>query len=609
MPKLRFFSYNSQVDENTISKLPSNFFVNNLLATMSLTNNKPVSKKVLCDSCDSQDAAESRCNECGIYLCQFCTEFHKRSRLLKHHELVTVAELKSNPGQSTIAEKMRCFKHKKEIIQLFCKTCQTTTCKNCIITDHRQHEYAFVEEVTVEEKQNLQQNLDEVKKRKARVVQGIIDLKEFNKTLEIKKNSTISEINHHFDELAKSVGESLERRKNKMVEKTTSLANSKQTQICAQIEVLEEALASCETSVEFTEQAFKNGNDVQILSMGKYILQSLERLKTVKDQTEPCVSKNIAFIIPSSLQEINRKHIDDYDVNDTAVSPENCTVSFEQDDKKFSPGKLYSITLVCFDINNERLDYGGQKIKPSFTGTDVGDVAINDNRDGSHTIKFCPRQGGTLKFEVSIDEKPAGHCFLTKQVNWIISDEYGKGVITDGGLTMKGESCECEYCWRLGQCYFESGVHTWKVQLDHSQSLDHLHVIKRGYSNFSFYDPTDCFEDNKPHLFGGKTYVPGFEVGIVDSKEIDSGIKYKVQRECVYLGSLRNGSSNQVITLKLDMDRGTLNISQNPSMVPDDSSSESVNVVSQSYFFTSRRVSPFFACWSPQTTLRLVETY
>ena len=596
-----------EADVNTISKLPSNFSLNNLLATMSLTNDKPVSKEVLCDSCDSKDTAESRCNECRIFLCQFCTEFHKRSRLLKHHELVTVGELKSNPGLSTIAEKVQCFKHKKEIIQLFCKTCQTTTCRNCIITDHRQHEYAFVEEVAVEEKQHLQQNLDDVKQRKARVVQGITDLKKFSKTLETKKNLTISEINYHFDELAKSVSKSLDCRKNEMVEKANSLTNLKQTQICAQLEVLQVALASCESSIEFTEQAFKNSDDVQILSVKKYILQSLEQLKTVKDQTEPCVTENMAFVIPSSsLQEINRKHLNNYDVNGTAASPENCTASFEQDDEKFSPGKQYFIALICFDRNGKRLDYGGQKIAPSFTGADVGDVTVHDNKDGSHTVSFSPRHGGMLKFEVSVNGIPASNCSLTKQVKWVISDSCGKGFITDGGLTMKGEECECEYYWRVGQCYFESGVHSWKVQFDHSQDPHSLHVTQE---TDTFYDdPTDFFLDSQPHLFGGKTYIPGFEVGIVDSTEIDSGIKYKVQRDCVYLGSLFGENSFRVVTVSLDMDKGTLNITQNPSTVDDHGSSEPGNVVSQSYFFSSRRVLPFFACWSPQTTLRLVET-
>ena len=75
------------------------------------------------------------------------------------------------------------------------------------------------------------------------------------------------------------------------------------------------ALASCESSIEFTEHAFKNGNDVQILSMEKYILQSFEQLKTVKDQTEPCVTQNMVFIIPSSVQETNETLLTKYEVD------------------------------------------------------------------------------------------------------------------------------------------------------------------------------------------------------------------------------------------------------------------------------------------------------
>ena len=291
---------------------------------MALTNDKPDAKKIVCDSCDSEDAAESRCNECGIFLCHFCTEFHKRSRSLKHHELMTMEELKSNPAPRSIAEKIRCPKHKEEIIKLFCKTCQTTICRDCTFVDHQGHKYGFVEEVAIEEKEKLNVNLNEVKQRKGRVVEGIETLKKFNESLEAKKRSAVAKVKEHFDELLKAT----ESRKNEMVEKATALMNAKQKQIQAQVEVLEVALASCDSSIEFTEQAFKNGNDAQILSMEKYILQSLEQLKTVRDQTKPCVSEDVVFIIPSSVEETRKKLLNEYDVDVAAAKPENCEAMY-----------------------------------------------------------------------------------------------------------------------------------------------------------------------------------------------------------------------------------------------------------------------------------------
>jgi hypothetical protein len=479
---------------------------------------------------------------------------------MKHHELVTMEQLKSNPGPQNIAEKIRCPKHKDEVIKLFCKTCQTTICRDCTIVDHQGHKYGFVEEVAVEEKRHLQSNLDEVKQRKGRVAQGIVNLKKFNEDLEAKKKSTISEISQHFDQLVKAV----ESRKREMMEKATSIANSKQKQIHAQLEVLEVALASCESSIEFTEQAFKNGNDVQILSVEKYILQSLEQLKTVKDQTKPCVTEDMGFIIPSSAQEKKKELLIDYDVDDTVANPESCTASFQETEAMFNAGKPCSVTLVCHDKNNRRLRYGSLDIKPSFTGMEVSDVAVTDNKDGSYTISFCPRQGGMLKFKVSINGTPAPNCSLTKQVKWVISDVHGKGPITGGGRTMKGDG---GYCWRVGECFFDSGVHTWKVQLNNDND---------------YYD----------HVSSS-----GAEVGIIDYNEINARIVHgQSKKNWVHKRSVECGHSDS-ISLTLDMEKRTLNVKVNSR----DYSG------TYNYQFTARRVSPFFVCWSRKLSVSLLE--
>ena len=533
---------------------------------MALTNDKPSAKKILCDNCESEDPAQSRCNECGIFLCQYCTEFHKRSRSMKHHELVTMEQLKSNPGPQNIAEKIRCPKHKEEVIKLFCKTCQTTICRDCTIVDHRQHEYGFVEEVAVEEKRHLQSNLNQVKQRKGRVVEAIENLKKFNESLEANKTSTISEISQHFDQLVKAV----ESRKREMMEKATSITNSRQKQIHAQLEVLEVALASCESSIEFTEQAFKNGNDVQILSMEKYILQSLEQLKAVKDQTKPCVTaEDMVFIISSLVQKKKKELLNEYDLGVAVANPENSTVSFKETEATFNAGKPHSITLICHDQNNRRLRYGGHDIKPLFTGMEVSDVAVTDNKDSSYTISFCPRQGGMLKFEVSINGTPAPNCSLTKQVKWVISDAHGKGAITNGGRTMNCDG-EGEYCWRVGGCYFVSGVHTWEVQLyNDGYHLPH----EEGY-----YYPSSRF--NKSSVY----------VGIIDYDTINAGIQSK--KKWFHNCSVEAGYSDD-ISFTLDMEKRTFNVK--------------VNSGTYNYEFTARRVSPFFACIAPGLRINLVE--
>ncbi len=251
-------------------------------------------------------------------------------------------------------------------------------------------------------------------------------------------------------------------------------------------------------------------------------------------------------------------------------------------------GKQYSITLICHDKDNRRLRCGGQDIKPSFTGMEVSNVAVTDNNDGSYTIGFCPRQGGMLKFEVSINEVPAPNCSLAKQVKWFISDVHGSGIITDGGLTMSGGGCQGEYCWRVGGCYFESGVHTWKVRLS-EQNNDN-----RGKGMYNQYQYGYQYE-----YYPVKSSV---EVGIIDFNEINANIAQS-SKKWVYTHSVQSGCIEN-ISLTLDMENRTLNI-QVTNTRAKRRPNHATNA--KNYQFTACRVSPFFACSSPDLCISLVE--
>ena len=509
--------------------------------------------KLFCDNCESENGVKKRCNECGMFLCQFCTEFHKRSRSTKHHKLLTMEELKSNSGPQNIAEKMRCPKHKEEVIKLFCKTCKTTICRDCTIVDHQGHKYGFVEEVALQEKQHLQGNLNEVKKRKDRLVEGIINLKKVNEGLEAKKNSTVLEINQHFDDVAKTVRS----QKNKMVKKVVSLMSSNQKHILEQMKVLEAALASCESSIEFTERSFKNGNDLQILSMEKYVLQSLEQLKTVKDEMNPCVTEDMVFIIPDSVQHTLKK----YDVVVPVVSPDNCKAFLIEKETPLKPGKQYSITLICNDNKNRRLV--GQVIKPSFSGMEVSDVSVTDNKDGSHVISFCPHQGGVLKFEVSINGIPAPNCSLTERVQFTIRYVPLKGVFVARGREDRSQGrgfedwSKQEYRYGIAEGYFDSGVLEWKVKLS----------VRDYYSSCTV------------------------EVGIIDYENINAKDIATTQNKWVYRYPNARVGGDVNISLTVDMNKKTLNIKETTVV---DHYYPMTRILG-TYHFTARRVVPFFS--------------
>ena len=423
------------------------------------------------------------------------------------------------------------------------------------------------------------QNLDKVKQRKCRVAQGVVALKEFNERLETMKNSTILEINEHFNELTKAV----ELRNTEMVEKAASIANSKQKQIQAQLDALEVALASCESSIEFTEQAFKNGDDTQILSMEKYILQSLEQLQTVSDQTDPCVTENMIFFIPPSVQEKKKMLLSDYDVDVPVVSPENCHSSFQKHNARcFRAGDRYSIELICSEKNNRGLN--GQVIEPSFTGMEVSDVVVNDNKDGSYVISFCPRHDGMLKFDVSINGNPVPGLSLQAEVEWELSSVHGNAIVSSYDCRKMSGSGN-EYCWRAGDCYFTSGVHKWRVRLRYSVTRKKKKIFRK--RNQEKIIRIEC----EPTI---EEVIPRVEIGIIDYDEVSEG-----GTTCEKWVHSFDHYCRRYLSLTLYMESKTFEI-QFDSM-------DTLFAHPLRYRFTADRVSPFFACNSSHMSITVLK--
>ena len=436
-------------DTPDISFLHTNFFVKNLLATLSLSSESDA-RNIACQNCVSADTAETRCVQCNRYLCQFCTDAHKRFQDTKDHILKTISELKAS-APSTFAETVRCTKHKDEVVKLYCTTCQATICRDCAIVDHRQHNFSFVEDVAKEEREELQNLVEEVKKRKKEVSEGLQKVKERQQSLSKRNESTIAEINKYFENEIKT----LDVKRNELIKKSKTLDDEKQKQLFAQREGLETTLGSCESNIEFTEQALENGNDVQVLNMKKYISQSLETLKRTKSQFQPCVDDYLEFVTTLPKEDLKKRLDESLSVVDAKKQSENYSANFKKSEKWLKVGKKIEITIKC----NSNAKHSGnpptrrEAIKPIFTGVPVKGVTVIEITTGSYNVSFVPLEVGVLKFELLMNGRPAPQCTLSKCVRWALTKK-------------RRPSLPLFY---VGDCVLESGIHTWKIKVDHSE--------------------------------------------------------------------------------------------------------------------------------------------
>lgn len=50
----------------------------------------------------------------------------------------------------------------QELLSLFCEKCDRLTCRDCQLTEHREHKYKFVNEIATDARQSLTTLLNEV---------------------------------------------------------------------------------------------------------------------------------------------------------------------------------------------------------------------------------------------------------------------------------------------------------------------------------------------------------------------------------------------------------------------------------------------------------------
>ena len=209
--------------------------------------------------------------------------------------------------------------------------------------------------------------------------------------------------------------------------------------------------------------------------MKQTITQRLGNLKDVQDDVNPSVGNPIRFLNDLSLMDIGKVIKQSCSVEEVVTSPGKCTAHFMERVKFLHVGRKSVINIVCKDKDGRSIGSGSERdrIEPSFQGVQVNDAEVIASENGSHKVAFVVNQVGTLQFGVTINGTFASGCSLEIDAKWTISNTHGCGLLTSGGFAMTGEGDIGKYCYRLGNWSMVSGIHNWKIDVQHDvQSSD-----------------------------------------------------------------------------------------------------------------------------------------
>uniref|UniRef100_A0A8C7SXK1 RING-type E3 ubiquitin transferase n=1 Tax=Oncorhynchus mykiss TaxID=8022 RepID=A0A8C7SXK1_ONCMY len=148
------------------SDIIDNYFVKD---TTEASNTSDEKSAQMCTSCEDNADTIGFCAECGEWLCKTCIEAHQRVKITKDHKIRKKEDVSEESVSASGQRPVFCPVHKQEPLKLFCETCDTLTCRDCQLLEHKEHRYQFLEEAFQNQKGFIETHMAKLQEKKTYV--------------------------------------------------------------------------------------------------------------------------------------------------------------------------------------------------------------------------------------------------------------------------------------------------------------------------------------------------------------------------------------------------------------------------------------------------------
>lgn len=585
---LNFFFYCSQLPNGDVDLLPANFVLNNLLSMVALHLNLGRGN-FECDSCDSSDAPINRCATCCQFLCEVCTAAHKRGRGTKTHHLMSLEEAKEE-GPIAVVRPSFCKEHEGEMHKLFCETCNEAACRDCTIIKHRDHKCIFIKDYFSKEKDIITKILSETKAKASTLQDAVSGVSEMKRNVQTHAEQTVENVTNVFHDLTAS----LNTRREELINEVEELKKAKLNSLNVQQEELEMALGIVQSSVRFTEKAFKHGSEVEILNVRKQISSRLRELNTAIWQLEPCADDAVKFEADNQLKQ----DIETFGVVTNVVTYASASVVIMGHG---SEGVMYNtlcgqpveFTIVAKERNGQKRTEGGDLFTACCdNGNGVKMLDVTDCGDGTYNFSYTPEHEGQYKLVVKL----LGHDVVGSPFSWLVEKWHLLSISgnSEGDIQLTEENLTARYKLGASGLTFGNGfVNSFTgISLPSSGSTVSASSLVGGGASKRYHGSTDrpfganrwpyvvssvCFSTGK-HSCKAKlvgNIQEGCSFGIITSNQGSHGTLAKLGNWWVWnstrmkhlcwssnipvqQSTIDHCMSNDVIEMYLDCDSGTV---------------------------------------------------
>uniref|UniRef100_A0A8C2BAN6 RING-type E3 ubiquitin transferase n=1 Tax=Cyprinus carpio TaxID=7962 RepID=A0A8C2BAN6_CYPCA len=260
-----------------------NYFVKD---TSEATSTSVENSTQVCTSCEDDASAIGFCVECGEWLCKTCIEAHQRVKFTKDHKIRKKEEVSSESVGTSGQRPVFCPVHKQEALKLFCETCDTLTCRDCQLLEHKEHRYQFLEEAFQNQKgiieafmTKLQDKRNFVEFSASQVQNRIKEVSETHKKVEHEIKIAVFTLINEINKKGKSLLQQLE---SVTKERSMKLFSQQRDISCLAQQIIH--------VLNFTNWAISNGSSTALLYSKRLITYQLHFI--MKARVDPVPQSN-----------------------------------------------------------------------------------------------------------------------------------------------------------------------------------------------------------------------------------------------------------------------------------------------------------------------------
>ena len=220
----------------------------------------------------------SYCSECAGALCQFCLQAHKRIKIYQAHVVIPLDKADMSATLTRTDTRLPCDFHPQEDLNIYCVSCYTLVCCQCLVANHQTHKLATVNDKT---RQQIQREVTLLLKQSMAKQREMITAKEYIESAEgfvLERSEKLKvTINAAYMKMFKA----LEKMQKEHLKRAEAVCSSNLKTVWAEKDHVQQICISLQSAINFAKRNFRCGNS-EFLRMSTQLLSRLKEINGVQ---------------------------------------------------------------------------------------------------------------------------------------------------------------------------------------------------------------------------------------------------------------------------------------------------------------------------------------